>query len=180
MNRVCEVSIPSDSNISLYDGGVDFADAYMVKLPANNTSDPKQLAKFIFEQQVSWVMGLMNMRDMFIKMFGLKISTVKDLQRHDTEGVKRVGFFKIYSLFNNEIIMGEDDAHLDFRVSVLYQKAENTDDNQAQLIVSTVVLCHNALGRNYLRLIKPFHRLIAKSSLRKAAQQGFPVQKRGE
>jgi hypothetical protein len=42
------------------------------------------------------------------------------------------------------------------------------------LTLSTVVHCHNALGRTYIRVIAPFHRLIVKSCLRRAARTGWP------
>jgi hypothetical protein len=174
MNRVFEVGIPSDSNISLYNGSVDLADAYMVELQKGSITNPELLARFIFEQQAPWVMGLMSMRDMFVKVFGLKISTVEDLQRHDIEGMKRVGFFRVYGLLGNEIIMGENDHHLDFRVSVLYRNAEEAGGNTPHVIVSTIVLCHNVLGRNYIKLIAPFHKLVVKSGLKRAIKKGFP------
>jgi len=40
--------------------------------------------------------------------------------------------------------------------------------------VSTVVHCHNLLGRTYLRVIAPFHRLVVKASLDRAARVGWP------
>ena len=78
---------------------------------------------------------------------------------------------------DNEIIMGEDDHHLDFRISVLYRNGEHEDGSSPHVIISTVVLCHNALGRIYLRVIKPFHRVIVKSGLRRAVVKRFPKQK---
>ena len=175
MNSIREVALPHDSSIALYNAHADFSDAYLVPLPRDSIHNPELLAKFIFEQQASWVMGLMGLRDKFVKLFGLEISTVADLQKHDIEGVKRVGFFKVYGLMDNEIILGEDDHHLDFRVSVLYRNGEPEDGSSPHVIISTVVLCHNALGRNYLRVIKPFHRLVVRSYLRRAALKGFPT-----
>ncbi len=177
MSDVREVSIPVGSNISLYSKGVDLMDAYMVRLPKESITSPELLAKFIFEQQVPWVMGLMKLRDLLVKMFRLKVSTVEDFISTDKDGAECIGFFKVYSLIDNEVIMGEDDHHLDFRVSVLYRNGESEDGSSPHVIISTVVLCHNRLGRNYLRLIKPFHRVIVKSGLRRAVVKGFPKQK---
>ena len=47
-------------------------------------------------------------------------------------------------------------------------------DAQARLTLSTVVHCHNRLGRVYLFVIAPFHRLIVRSGLRRAARLGWP------
>ena len=177
MSNVREVGIPVGSNISLYSKGVDLMDAYMVRLPKDSITSPELLAKFIFEQQAPWAMGLMKLRDLLVKMFRLKVSTVADFISTDKDGAERIGFFKVYSLIDNEIIMGEDDHHLDFRISVLYRNGEPEGEKLPHIIISTVVLCHNRLGRNYLRLIKPFHRVIVKSGLRRAVVNGFPKQK---
>jgi hypothetical protein len=42
------------------------------------------------------------------------------------------------------------------------------------LTVSTVVHCHNLPGRAYLLVIAPFHRMVVKASLRRAARVGWP------
>jgi hypothetical protein len=86
----------------------------------------------------------------------------------------RVGIFKIYERGRNEVILGEDDKHLDFRLSVLYVPKTAAAGSTPQLILSTVVHCHNLLGRTYIALIAPFHRLVAQSALRGAARVGWP------
>ena len=37
------------------------------------------------------------------------------------------------------------------------------------LVATTVVHCHNRLGHAYLTAIRPFHRLVVRSNLRRAA-----------
>ncbi|MCQ9426839.1 DUF2867 domain-containing protein [Pseudomonas sp. LJDD11] len=44
-----------------------------------------------------------------------------------------------------------------------------------QLTFSTAVHCHNRLGRLYIFVIAPLHRLIVRSSLRSAARLGWPL-----
>lgn len=39
-----------------------------------------------------------------------------------------------------------------------------------ELVVVTVVHCHNRLGRAYLALIAPFHRVIAQANLEQVAR----------
>jgi len=60
--------------------------------------------------------------------------------------------------------MGGDDRHLDFRVGVLVRP-----DAQGgrELVVVTVVHCHNRLGRTYLAVIAPFHRTILRANLQR-------------
>jgi hypothetical protein len=150
---------------------VNLADAYSILLPAGTSASPELLARFIFSQQAPWIGSLMRLRDVLVAGFGLK--TAKHLTSLGPEAkVNRVGIFKIYSTSATEIVLGEDDKHLDFRVSVLC--SGETAANNRRLTVSTVVHCHNRLGRAYILLIAPFHRLIVQSNLRRAARIGWP------
>ena len=74
-----------------------------------------------------------------------------------------------------EIILGENDSHPDFRVSVLQQTRNTHDGRTRYLILSTVVRCHNRLGRFYILAIAPFHRLVVRSTLQRAARVGWPT-----
>ncbi len=73
-------------------------------------------------------------------------------------------------------MLGEDDSHLDFRVSVLRQSETEMDGgSDARLVVTTVVRCHNRLGRAYITAIRLFHRRVVIASLRHAARRGWPL-----
>lgn len=91
-------------------------------------------------------------------------------------GIKRIHLFKVYETGMHEILLGEDDKHLDFRVSVLHRTRTVAAQSASYLTVSTVVHCHNRLGRLYILLIAPFHRWVVQSSLRRAARVGWPIE----
>jgi hypothetical protein len=170
--RVTPVSLPAESAIAHAYATVNLSDAYSIELPAGTTTDPELLARFIFSQQAPWVRNLMAVRDALVVGLGLKTA------RHLTSaGAKsnadRVGIFKIYSTSQTEIILGEDDKHLDFRLSVLCS-GQPSPASERHLILSTVVHCHNRLGRLYILLIAPFHRVVVQSTLRSAARMGWP------
>lgn len=169
---VTQVLIPEDSVIRSIYQSVDLSDAYSIALPPGTSTDPEQLARHVFAHQAFWVNSLMTVRDVAVSGFGLKTS--KHLKSLNREAAKdRVGIFGIYSKRDHEIILGEDDKHLDFRLSVyLVAHGETTAGNR--LVLSTVVHCHNLLGRAYIVAIEQFHRLIVKSSLRQAALAGWP------
>lgn len=114
----------------------------------------------------------MRLRDALVAGLGLKTTKYLTLLGSE-EKVNRVDLFKIYSTSATEIVLGEDDKHLDFRVSVLCS-SEAPTASKRRLVVSTVVHCHNRLGRVYILLIAPLHRLIVQSSLRRAARIGWP------
>jgi hypothetical protein len=163
---IVPVALPADSRVSTIYRQPFLADAYTLRLPAGTSDDPEQLARLMFSQQAPWVNRLMRLRDAVVSLFGLK--TTSELVNADDA---RIAFFKIYERRAHEIILGENDKHLDFRLSVLYREV----DGAPQVVVSTVVHCHNLLGRNYIRLIAPFHRMVVRSDLRRAAQAGWPM-----
>ena len=106
--------------------------------------------------------------------FGIK--TAKQLRDEGAAGSRdHVDIFRIYKRSAHEIILGENDSHLDFRVSVLQQTRSTHEGRSRYLVLSTVVNCHNALGRAYIVAIAPFHRLVVRSSLRRAARMGWPT-----
>lgn len=169
---VTPVALPSESGITKVYESVNLADAYSVELPAGASTNPEQLARFIFSQQSPVVSKLMAVRDAIVAGFGLK--TAKQLTSLSADDMaNRVGIFKIYSKSDTEIVLGEDDKHLDFRLSVLCS-GQAAPASCRRLVVSTVVHCHNRLGRIYIFVIAPFHRLIVQSALRRAARIGWP------
>jgi hypothetical protein len=168
------VTLPAQSDVIHTYQSVHLADAFAIRLPGGASHDPEVLARFMFAHQPAWVGMLMGVRDTIVTAFGLK--TGKHLSTLATQArAERVGIFKIYSKNATEIVVGEDDKHLDFRVSILCTSGV-APESGTQLTVSTVVHCHNRLGRTYLLVIAPFHRLVVKASLRRAARIGWPVQ----
>lgn len=164
---VTAVEIPLQASIVGLYPVTHLSDAYAVTLPAGASTHPEQLSRFIFSQQPRWVDGLMAIRDAVVSLFGLK--TANQLT---TAAGQRVGIFKIYSSLAQEVVLGEDDRHLDFRLSLLC--APSGTNGEHRLVLSTVVHCHNLFGRSYVFLITPFHRLIVRTSLRRAARIGWP------
>ncbi|MEO7885646.1 MAG: DUF2867 domain-containing protein [Polaromonas sp.] len=172
-HRVTPVSLPQESRIATAYSSVNLADAYAIELPIGASTNPEQLARFIFSHQPAWISGLVTLRDALVAGLGLK--TAKELESLGAMNHgSRVGFFKIYSATPTEIVLGEDDKHLDFRLSVLCS-GQPSLTGKRHLTMSTVVHCHNSFGRVYLRLIAPFHRLVVQASLRRAARVGWPL-----
>ena len=168
---VTSVALPPQSGIAQIYKSVNLADAFSICLPADASGDPESLARFIFSHQPSWIAWLTKLRDIIVVGFGLKTAT--HLASLASDGnTNRVGIFKVYSKNETEIVLGEDDKHLDFRVSVL---CSSTQEINRQLIFSTVVHCNNYLGRAYIFVITPFHRMVVKASLLRAARIGWPL-----
>jgi Protein of unknown function (DUF2867) len=169
------VAIPPDARANGFYASPYLADAFAISLPADVAASPEQLARYVFENQPAWVNTLMGVRDTLVAGFGLK--TAKQLAAPSVDkSEKRVGIFKIYASNAQEVFLGEDDSHLNFRISVQLRPATIMSNmtSDPQLIVSTVVHCHNLLGRSYITLIAPFHRQVVKAGLSRAAKLGWP------
>jgi len=169
--NVMPVPLPHDTAIIHFYATTHLADAYAVELPPEATGDPELLARFIFSQRSAWGDALMRLRDTLVAGLGLK--TARHLASLSVqEQATRIAIFRIYSITPTEIVLGENDTHLDFRVSVLCSAA--SPDSARRVTVSTVVHCHNLLGRVYIGIIAPFHRRLVQHSLRSAARAGWP------
>ena len=170
-NSPVAIELPADARVNGFYATTQLADAYAISLPADAVTNPEQLARFVLDNQPVWVDKLMGLRDTLVAGFGLK--TAKQLTTPTADASeKRIAIFKIYESNATEVFLGEDDSHLDFRISVQIHPA--TASSTPQLTIATVVHCHNLLGRTYLTLIAPFHRVIVQAALRRAAKLGWP------
>jgi Protein of unknown function (DUF2867) len=170
-NTPVATSLPADARVNGFYAITQLADAYAISLPPDAVTNPEQLARFVLENQPVWVDRLMGLRDTLVAGFGLK--TAKQLTAPTADAsAKRIAIFKIYESNATEVFLGEDDSHLDFRISVQIHPA--AAGSTPQLTVATVVHCHNLLGRAYITLIAPFHRAIVQAALRRAAKLGWP------
>jgi hypothetical protein len=162
------VALPADSAVAPLYKGADLADAFAVTLGKAHVGDIHALAQSILGDPAPWVRMLVTLRDAAVAGFGVRTSgEMRRAAAKDRGG--HIDFFPIHRQSERELVVGEDDRHLDFRASILLRPV--VDGGNDELVVTTVVHCHNRLGRTYLALIAPFHRLIVKTSLRRAARK---------
>jgi hypothetical protein len=172
LTLVKQVAFPAQSAVATAFKSVNLADAFSIQLPSDASTNPDVLARFIFSEQPSWIGALTKVRDAIVAGFGLK--TAKHLATLASDATaNRISIFKVYGTSETEVVLGENDKHLDFRVSILCTRGSSPNTGN-QLTLSTVVHCHNRLGRAYLSVIAPFHRQVVKASLRRAANVGWP------
>jgi Protein of unknown function (DUF2867) len=122
--------------------------------------DARGAAQKMLGRQPRWITALMALRDYLVTPFGLKTS-----EANNTTTTDAIGIFPVLSQSPARLVAGFDDSHLDFRVVV---DVANAGPGQ-QVTATTLVLTHNRLGRMYLAIILPFHRLIVRSMLRQVA-----------
>ncbi|MEW6642774.1 MAG: DUF2867 domain-containing protein [Pseudomonadota bacterium] len=145
-------SVSPDPRCTVILTNADFADAFRV-----DAVDPA-LGAFTAAQRMTrplpWVSALLALRNLLVAPFGLK---------HGREplpgGMTRLGIFPLLSESPERVVLGLDDKHLDFRLVI---DAPGT----GEVTGTTLVRTHNRLGRLYLRLVLPFHRLIVPRMMR--------------
>ncbi len=161
--QVRRTTPPPESVVASWYKNASLLDSYSVQLTASEHSSMRVLASRTVCNPPGWQKALLAVRDAMVTPFGLKTSGTVRASRNSTE---RVDFFPVKWEGTDEIVLGEDDRHLDFRLSLLRRLSQTG----TLLIATTVVHSHNALGFTYLNAIRPFHHLVVRASLARCAQ----------
>ena len=138
---------------------VDFADTFST---TNHIHSMEAIVKKVLNQAPGWVNTLMRLRNRIVKVFGLKTSMPDDYNTEYKVG-GYVSFFKIYAIEAQRVILGANDKHLNFRLAI-----DKTTSPKYNIKVATLVEYNNRFGRVYMAIVKPFHKLVLKSMVRKA------------
>ena len=139
--------------------GAQFVDAYRVEMDGA-ALDAREAARRMFARSPRWAEALLSLRNLVVAPLGLKTSGAGE---RAAGGM--IGIFPVVSETSERLVAGFNDSHLDFRVVVDVMPAGAGQ----QVIATTLVRTHNWLGRAYLAIILPFHRLIVRSMLRRVA-----------
>ena len=162
-SRAILSDVPSASAVNAQLPNANFYDCYGISVPDTNHS---ALAYFLkaMGNSPAWTNSLMILRNKVVRLFGLKdlgAFGALNLSKHVSEYAPgdRVGIFTLISNSPHEVLLGDSDKHLDVVLSVFIQSP--TNDGYVTISVTTVVHVHNFLGRIYMFLVKPLHKLIA-------------------
>jgi len=165
MLKARAIPVPFDSVLASLYADADLLDAHAIQLPVEATDDLAVLARAGFERQAWWIRALTRVRDVIMAPLGVKSSRAVGAAAAARGPV--IGFFPLLWKSAGELVLGEDDRHLDFRVAILLRTGAAS---RRELVAVTVVHCHNRLGRVYLAVIAPFHRVIVRASLEQAVR----------
>jgi Protein of unknown function (DUF2867) len=158
MTKVQAVAPNSDTAALL--AGAQFSDAFCVSVD-DTALVARQAAERMLGRSPRWIRTLMALRDRLVTPFGLKTSASLPARPH----ADAIGIFPVLCDTPHRLVAGFDDSHLDFRVVV-----DVAPSGQRQCVTATtLVLTHNRLGRAYLAIILPFHRLVVRAMLRQVA-----------
>ncbi len=159
MTMVREITPEVDANAWL--AGAQFMDAYRVEI-GQTPLDARQACVNMVLHGPRWIEAMTRLRNILVRPFGLKTSG---------EGAPApgglIGLFPVISETPERLVAGFDDYHLDFRI-VADIAGHGTSRH---VTLTTLVRTHNLLGRTYLALILPFHKLIARSMMTRVVEQ---------
>ncbi|MGY4233132.1 hypothetical protein ACVIIW_002079 [Bradyrhizobium sp. USDA 4449] len=140
--------------------GAQFIDAFRVDIGKAAVNAREACTRMVLNGP-RWVDALVRLRNVLVTPFGLKTSG---------EGAPApggvIGLFPVLSETPERLIAGFDDSHLDFRIVVDVAG----DAASRQVTLTTLVKTNNLLGRIYLALITPFHKLVARGMMARIEQ----------
>ena len=148
MKKVVKTSLPACSELHSRVEPADFLDCYGVEseMPA------RAAAQIAFDPPI-WTEALIKLRNVLVSPWGLTTAI--------SEEAESAGMFPIDSETEEELVVGFDDKHLNFRISVL--------QDQGQVYLATWVRTNNLGGRLYFGTILPFHILIVRNALKRVS-----------
>lgn len=144
-------SIPEESDVLNGFGSVDYVDTYAISVKTSLSAEEVS-RELMSHAMPCWVRFLYRVRNLFVRVLGLEAV-------NRNEGAESV--FTLIAQNEHEVIMGKDDTHLNFRGAILLDRESDT------LSFITLVHFNNWRGRLYFLPVKPFHKLIVKSLLKK-------------
>jgi len=161
------IKLPPNSALHQFVNPGDFIDCYFNDSVDENVSVSRAAAKAL-TQMPRWAIALLKVRNFVVSLFGLKTgaSTPVPADLNNLVVGDHIGFFPVQLIAENEILIGLDDKHLNFLISLMRYNGGIT--------LATWVHTHNWFGRIYLWMIMPFHKLIVRNAV---ARISHPIKK---
>ncbi|WP_066219396.1 DUF2867 domain-containing protein [Formosa haliotis] len=163
--KTSRTNLPSSSLLNVYNKEYKHIDSFQgVIHDKENKFTATDMGMAFFSSGPKWVEYLFALRNKIVSIFGLKTSDpiknrTEQLENFNCDVGAQLGLFKVLAKTENEIILGEDDKHLNFRVS-LFLHLQVEDTTTKAFIISTLVAFNNRLGKLYFLIVNPFHKLI--------------------
>lgn len=165
--KIERIQLPPGSALSKL--SYDYADSYRGFFKKGAIQlDPLSAGKIFFSASPQWVETLFTLRNRVVAKLGLKTGEAGKtreqlLMAFRGQPGERMGLFEVFDRTESELILGEDDRHLNFRVSLYIDSPDQTTQS---LTISTIVVFNNWIGKLYFLPVKTFHKLIVPAMLR--------------
>ncbi|MCF6278800.1 MAG: DUF2867 domain-containing protein [Flavobacteriaceae bacterium] len=161
--RIKKIGFPENS--VLLKTEFDYVDCYIGNIESNAENlTSEEVGKAFFLSSPKWIENLLSLRNKMVSTFGLKtgedVLNKQDFDSFNMEIGEQVGLFKLLQKNKSELIFGENDKHLNFKVSLLL------NDSKQNLTITTAVNFNNWFGKLYFIIIKPFHKIVVPAMLK--------------
>lgn len=147
----------------------DYLDVYMCSVNGKRDFLPDDIMVHFWTNLSGWVSALFRFRNFLVKRIGLKSS--EDESPESIEKCIRsgspVGFLSVAAKSEDEVVLLMTDKHLDAYLAVYVE----TPFSVKKVFTITAVHFHNQWGRFYFWVIRPFHRMVVKSMLKRALKE---------
>lgn len=154
---------PPESLIRDWYPNAQLLDSFVVPIDSAHVSINDLAVRALGSPPV-WFKVLIAIRDGVMGPLGVRTSG--EVRRAHSDKA-HIDFFPVLEQSADEMVLGENDSHLDFRLSLLRRR----DEQGEVLIATTAVHTHNRLGRIYILLIRPFHKLVVRATLMRCRRQ---------
>lgn len=163
-STISSLTAPFDDRLAEKSHESYFRDALVIARNKPQLS-PSETQHAVFNYMPSWVSILMKLRNTLVKLFGFEVGQANfNSKKAELEVGDKAGFLTVLDKFDDEIISGAEDKHMQFFISV-----KLTDNN---IIISTLVNKKTLLGKLYVNSILPLHYIIARSVINNAQKAG--------
>ena len=167
MTHVTQIPFPAESRLQPLLAGAHYHDAFTAELTESALTPIELMVRF-GEAFPDWGEALMSVRNQVVRRLGVRdVGAFRKVEAQPRTSVSvgdTMGIFRILAMDESELVLGIDDSHLDVRVSVLKRR----EGPRASYVLGSVVTIHNWLGWLYMVPVGPMHRLIVKSTMRRA------------
>jgi hypothetical protein len=157
MTRIYKIrKLPEGTLITKNIVSMDYYDSYMIKKKTDDSID--EITKIILTLP-GWINLALRIRYyLIVKPFGLSTGRFDNKTENSEENSEPV---PVIEKDENEIVMGSDDKHLYYRISVMKKEIEQ----ETEIYLNTIVRFHNIWGKLYFLPVRLGHKLVVKSLL---------------
>ncbi len=141
---------------------IDFGDNFYIVVPKTSLKTAREATLLLGKVAPGWIYSLMNLRNTIVKPFGLETGKT---DRNDSDWLSAA---PILSETPDIMVFGLNDSHLDFKAAITLQ---DELENQQRISIETVVKLNNVAGRTYFFFVKPFHKIIIKTFLKRLGDE---------
>lgn len=160
-----EIDFPNKTEIYGREHGSFYRDSFKVTASKEGLG-ARQVYHGIFGHLPASVQLALRARNSIVKLLGFSASsTSMGIALEEIQSGNKAGFLTIETASDSEVVCGAYEENMDMWLSVLKL-------SDREFAVSTLVNTKTRSGRVYMALIKPFHKLVAKYSIRQALKAG--------